>query len=474
MFEMQLPGYVARVLERLKAGGAEGWLVGGCVRDALLGREPHDFDIAVSTPPEETARLFADGFRVIPTGLKHGTVTVNADGHDLELTTFRRDGRYADSRRPESVTFVSDIESDLSRRDFTVNAAAWSPDRGLCDPFGASEDVKNRIIRCVGSPEKRFGEDALRILRALRFASALDFAIEPETDLAIRAMYPSLADISRERVRAEFVKLVCGEGAVGILLGYKEVVGHIVPEFRPCMGYEPGNERHKYDVYEHCVRTSAEIKFPADGVDPEAEPELRLAALFHDIAKPECAVVCSDGKVRYPRHETAGARIAGDIMRRLRFDKATSARVCRIIARHDSYPKPNRNSVRRYIAESGERIWWMIEALRRADNSTKAEGAYSDVAGYFETVERLARGIIDAGECISPEMMKIKGEDLLGVGVSGVVLGDIKRRLYGEVIDGRLKNERDALIARAGELSEKYKKKAGNDSGREGAKDETV
>ena len=463
MFEIQIPGYVARVLETLRESGAEGWLVGGCVRDALLGRAPHDFDIAVSTPPEETMRLFEGKFYVIPTGLKHGTVTVNADGHDLELTTFRRDGEYADSRHPESVTFVSDIESDLSRRDFTVNAAAWSPDKGLCDPFGAAKDAQSRLIRCVGRPEDRFAEDALRILRALRFASVLDFGIDPDTDRAIRGMYASLSDISKERIRVELMKLICGKGAVGVLLGYKEVVGHLIPELRPCMGYDPGNQRHKYDVYEHCVRTAAGIEIPSYGVDKADEANLRLAGLLHDIGKPESAVVCGDGKIRYPRHESAGAAAAGGVMRRLRFDKASAFSVCRIIARHDSYPKPNRNSVRRDIAEAGERLWWQVEALRRADNLAKAEGAYSDDSKYFETVESLARDIIRDRECTCPERLRIGGDELLTLGVSGVVLGDIKRRLYDEAVDGKIPNEPDALLARAKELTEQHKKNAGAD-----------
>lgn len=452
--KIAVPEYVSKALDVLKSSGAEGWLVGGCVRDAILGRTPHDFDIAVSTLPEETVRIF-DGYTVIPTGLKHGTVTVHTGGHDLELTTFRKDGEYLDSRRPESVTFVSDIESDLSRRDFTINAAAWSPDKGLCDPFGAAGDASRKLIRCVGVPEERFGEDALRILRALRFASVLGFDIEENTDRAIQNMYRSLANISKERIREELVKTLCGKGAVEIFLKYKEIIGFLIPELSRCMGYDPGNDRHKYDVYEHCVRTAAGIDVSGRGVVRGHEVSLRLCGLLHDAGKPECAVTGADGRLHFPRHEAIGARIAGSVLRRLKFDNATIYRVTRVIARHDSYPKTNRNSVRRDIAEVGKDLWWDMEALRRADNSAKADGAYAGDKSYFETVENLAQDILDNGECVSPDGLKITGNDLLTLGVSGVVLGDVKRRIYDEVIDGRLKNEYDALYARAGELVKK-------------------
>lgn len=452
--KIELPEYVKRALDLLREGGAEGWLVGGCVRDAMLGRKPDDFDVAVSTPPQETARIFKD-YKVVPTGLKHGTVTVLIDGRPLELTTFRRDGEYADSRHPAEVTFVSDVESDLARRDFTVNAAAWSPDRGLCDPFGAAKDAQNGVIRCVGDPVKRFGEDALRILRALRFASILGFEIEENTENAIRKMHRTLADISRERVRDEFCKLICGKGSVGVLLSYKEVIAGVIPELRPCMGFDPANNRHKYDVYEHCVRTSAgiDVDFAESvGVDRSAEVAMRLAGLFHDCAKPECLTVSDDGRVRYPRHETAGARIAGNVLRRLRFDKDTIHIVCGIIVRHDSYPKPNRNSVRRDIAATGAKLWWMTDVLRRADNSAKADGAYSDDGRYFEAVESHARAVFRDGDCVSPEMMDIDGGDILRLGVSGPVLGDVKRRLFDEIVDGKIENERTRLIERAIQL----------------------
>ena len=464
MFTINPPDYVIKTLEKLKKHGAEGWLVGGCVRDALLGRTPDDFDVAVSVPPEKTMEIFGgdEGYHVIPTGLKHGTVTVHVDGHDLELTTFRRDGEYLDSRHPKEVRFVSDVETDLSRRDFTVNAAAWNPDRGLCDPFGAAGDAARGVIRCVGEPKMRFGEDALRILRALRFASVLDFTIDEATDRAIRAMYRDLGNISAERIRVELLKLICGPGAVGVLLDYKEVAGYVMPELRRCMGYDPGI-RHKYDVYEHCVRTMGAIEkeipapdagYIAGTLNRRELAELRLAALFHDVGKPEYCVTSADGRAHFPRHESDGARITGAAMRRLRFDRAATARVCRIIVRHDSYPKANRPAVRRDIYEAGGDLWWQIEALRRADNSAKAELAYEGDSDYFRAVEEIARAVFEDGDCVSPETLAVDGVDLKALGVSGVVLGDVKRRLFDEVLGGRIENDPSVLLARAKEILE--------------------
>lgn len=436
-----LPAYVTRVMDVIRENGGRSWLVGGCVRDVMLGAVPHDYDIASDLTPDRVRNAF-DGYTVIETGIKHGTVTVHIEGRDVEVTTLRRDGRYSDGRHPESVSFVDDIKEDLARRDFTVNAAAWSPEDGLCDPFGARADAESGVIRCVGDPRERFDEDALRILRALRFASTLGFVIEEGTDAAVRERYPLLRGVSRERIRDELLRLICGKNAVEVLLGYKEIIGFIMPEVRASIGYDPANSRHRYDVYEHCVRC-------AGGVPPK--PALRLAALFHDMGKPSVAV-SSGGRLHFPRHEAAGVRIAGEVMRSLRIDRRTANDVCRLILRHDSYPKTVRASVRRDIAEATPRLWYDLEAMRRADNAAKAEGAYADDEKYFSDVEELAAAILADGDCIDPSMLAVGGADLMKLGVSGVVIGDVRRRLYDEVVDGKIENDADALISRAREL----------------------
>ena len=451
LFKKGLPAYITRALQIIKEAGGRAWLVGGCVRDAMLGAEPYDFDVATDLTPDAVVAAFGES-RTVKTGIRHGTVTAVLGDGAVEITTLRRDAGYSDSRHPDGVSFVCDIEVDLARRDFTVNAAAWSPDGGLTDPFGAQSDLRAGIIRCVGDPRERFGEDALRILRALRFASVLGFEIEKETSDALLGSYRALENISKERVRAELVKLICGKNAAKVLLDYREVVGFIIPELVPCMGYDASTVRHKYDVYEHCVRTAAGIDVSVARLDPGdagGEAVLRLAGLFHDVGKPYCPVALPGNGVGFPRHETVGAGIACEIMRRLRFDRDSVRRVGRIIVRHDRYPKPDRDRVRRDIVDAGKDLWWQIEALHRADNAAKAEHAYSDDETYFRAVESIASSIYEDGDCLDPSELQIGGTDLLGLGASGVALGDVRRRLFDEVVDGKLQNDRDALILRA-------------------------
>ena len=443
-----LPPYAADALERLRVSGFDAWLVGGCVRDALMGTPPRDYDIATNALPLQTARVFAD-CRVITTGARHGTVTVLAGDGELEITTFRSDGEYADSRHPDRVEFVSDIKEDLSRRDFTVNAAACSATKGLFDPFDARGDIARRIIRCVGDPEKRFTEDALRIMRALRFASTLGFGIEPETARAIHTHVTLLDRVSRERLRDELMLLICGKDAVDVMLEYPDVVCRVIPEFRRCVGFDQRNPHHKYNVYEHCVR--------AMGAADPGDPALRICALLHDAGKPECFVRGGDGYGHFPGHEAASERIAGIAMRRLKFDRATVADVCRVISRHDSYPKPNRNAVRRDIAAVGARLWPRLSALRQADTQAKSDCFYDDES-YFATVEAIAADIIEKGECTSPEMMDIRGGDLLALGLYGKALGEMKARLFREVLDGKVENNKADLVALAASMMPKKRR----------------
>ena len=251
--EIYIPEYITKVLRLLKDGGHEGFLVGGCVRDSLMGKEPHDYDITTSATPDEMKRCFA-GEKVIETGVRHGTLTVVSDSNNVEVTTFRVDGEYEDNRHPTQVSFTHRLQDDLSRRDFTVNAMAYSPERGVVDIFDGQKDIERRLIRCVGDPDKRFNEDALRILRALRFSSALDFDIDKNTDESIRKNKGLLKNISSERMYSELVKIILGNGAERVLLSYPEVIAEILPELSDCMGFEQNNPYHCYDVYTHTVK----------------------------------------------------------------------------------------------------------------------------------------------------------------------------------------------------------------------------
>ena len=303
-------GKAGYILETLEKAGFRAYLVGGCVRDMIMGREPGDFDIAASSRPEETAAVFASD-RVIPTGIKHGTVTVIHQGESFEITTFRRDGSYGDLRRPDSVEFTDDIEEDLGRRDFTVNAIAMDAAGNICDPYGGRADIGRRLIRCVGDPIARFSEDALRILRAVRFSSVLNFDIDDETSSAALALCGKISAISAERKRTELVKLISGENCTQVMLKYREIIAAVVPELRDCFDFCQRSRYHKYDVYEHIVRSVEAV----DAADPDSGL-LKTAMLLHDIAKPQMFCLDENGAGHFKGHPEVGAAMAADILNR--------------------------------------------------------------------------------------------------------------------------------------------------------------
>ena len=295
-----LPADVAALLAMLRDAGFPAYTVGGCVRDALLGITPHDWDICTSALPEQMQQVFKD-LHTVETGLKHGTLTVVVNHVPYEITTFRVDGEYTDHRHPDSVSFVDNIAEDLSRRDFTVNAMAWSPDSGLVDLFDGREDLAAGVIRCVGDPALRFDEDALRVLRALRFASVYDFSIDPATDAAARKLAPSLHGVAGERIREELMKLLCGKGVGRILRAYPDVLSEIIPEIRPMVGYNQQNHHHSYDLWEHTVRAVENVP---------AEADFRLAMLLHDTGKPRVRTTDEHGEGHYRGHQAVSAEIA--------------------------------------------------------------------------------------------------------------------------------------------------------------------
>ena len=307
---MQLPDYVNTALNRLERAGFEAYAVGGCVRDRLMGRVPTDYDVATAALPEETAAVFA-GERVIETGLRHGTVTVLLDGCPLEITTFRVDGAYSDARHPDAVTFTRSLRADLARRDFTVNAMAYSTRTGLVDPFGGEADLRAKRICCVGDPAARFREDALRILRCIRFSSVLGFAIDPATAAAARENRALLRTISAERVAEELKKLVCGADVRRVVLEETDILGAVLPEIRPMRGFDQRNKHHVYDVLEHCAAA-------CEAVPPE--PVLRLAALLHDVGKPDCFFTDADVVVKFYGNADRVSEITYGIVRSLLLD----------------------------------------------------------------------------------------------------------------------------------------------------------
>lgn len=438
--KIKTPEKIKKIINNLEKNNYSVFLAGGAVRDYLRGNIPSDFDIATNALPEEIKECFSD-YEVIETGIAHGTVTVISDGEPTEITTFRIDGEYSDNRRPDEVRFTSSIEDDLSRRDFTINAMAYSEKHGLIDPFGGEKDLADGVIRCVGNPDKRFREDALRILRALRFSSVLDFSIDDATVRAIHENKDLLSNISAERIFTELEKLLCGEGCTRILRDYSDVIGVIIPEILPCVGFDQHNPYHRYDVWEHtCVATGNSRK----------DRIVRLALLFHDIEKPSCLVIDEKGTGHFHGHSIKSAETAENILRRLRCDTKTIGTVTMLISRHYDKPwivsgKTDRKEIRRAMSETGYENFMRLVDIQYADDTAKSERAEKRLA-LHEKVSEIAEEIEKSGECYSLPQLKINGNDVSAAGFSGKAIGEKLREILLLVIEEKIPNEREKLL----------------------------
>lgn len=434
---MRIPETVAAVMRRMHEAGYACHAVGGCVRDSLMGKEPHDWDLTTNALPEQVAALFADE-RVIPTGMAHGTVTVLTNGMPLEITTYRIDGAYTDHRRPDSVSFVTDITEDLRRRDFTVNAMAYAPESGLCDPFGGAEDLKNGVLRCVGRAEERFDEDALRILRALRFASTYGFTIEEATAAALFAKAPLLKTVAAERVRAELDRLLVGEHVGAVLERFAAVLFPVLPELEAEAGVLQYNPYHDRDVLGHTIASVA---------SSAAVLPVRLALLLHDCGKPGHFAPIREGFGHFPDHPAVGAAMAKTALRRLRYDRKTEETVCRLIQYHDS-PIPETDAgVRRWLSRMGEQeLRWLLDVK---EGDCRGHAANLPPARQEEICrlrERIAR-VVAQGQCTSLADLAIDGETLIRNGIpAGPSVGRCLHFALERVLDGDLPNEREALL----------------------------
>ena len=434
-----MPKTVQTAIERLEQTGFEAYAVGGCVRDTMLGREPNDWDITTSARPNDTAAVFSD-CRTVETGVRHGTLTVILDGMPLEITTYRSDGEYADNRHPIEVTFSERVEDDLSRRDFTVNAMAYHPTRGLVDLYGGRKDLDRRVIACVGEPSVRFHEDGLRILRAIRFAAVLDFAIDPLTARAVHDCKGLLQNIAPERIREEFGKLICGKGAVRILREYSDVISEFVPELGWCVGFEQNTRYHCFDVYEHSLQ--------ALNYCQSNDLITRLAILFHDIAKPLCYTEDEQGG-HFQGHGKIGAELTRAIAHRLRFDNVSTESLQRLVEYHDRPIPPTTVSVKRLMLRMPDEDILRLMEIQRCDRMAHAP-AYCEPSPSLQEIPRIMRAIREADECLSLKKLAVKGDDLMAIGIpAGKRMGEILNLLLDAVIDEKLPNERETLLQEA-------------------------
>ena len=434
--QIQLPDKVQRIIETLTAAGFEAYAVGGCVRDSVLGRPPSDWDITTSATPYETKELFP---RTFDTGIKHGTVTVLFDKEGFEVTTYRIDGDYEDNRHPKEVTFTSSLEEDLKRRDFTINAMAYNSKSGLIDIFGGMEDIKKGIIRCVGNAEERFTEDALRMLRAVRFSAQLGYRIEEATASAIRRLAPNLRHISAERIQAELVKLVTSAHPDYLRTAYETgITKQVLPEFDLCMETKQNNPHHCYSVGEHILHSMQEI---------EADKVLRLGMLFHDIAKPQTLTVDEEGITHNKKHPQVGAKMTGEILRRLKFDNDTTDKVTKIVRYHDEEVGLSPAGVRRAVNRMGEDIFPMLFAVRRADISAQSDYLREEKLQKLTYMQELYDGILRRQECLSLKDLAVTGRDLIALGIpAGPQIGELLQELLILVLEEPERNNREELL----------------------------
>lgn len=445
---MDMPKNVDTAINLLQSAGFEAYAVGGCVRDSLLGKTPNDWDITTSAKPENMKSVFAD-FHCIDTGIKHGTVTVVIDGEPLEITTFRLDGEYEDNRHPKSVTFTSNLGADLGRRDFTVNAMAYSKMTGTIDLFGGQNDLKNKIIRCVGDPDRRFNEDALRILRALRFASALDFEIEEKTAQSLLKNRALLGNISEERIAKELLKLVCGKGAKRILTDFAPVLFEILPELQPMYKNSHDNPHHCYDIYEHTL-------IAVESIDPE--PTLRFAMLLHDCGKPAVKKFDENGVAHFYGHQRISAEISAQILARLKVSNKFRDEILFLVSNHDRWELyENTEKMPRYLSKFGlDGVLNLLKVMRADVLAQSPEYRYR--LDQIADAEKTAKNLAAQKPCLSLSELQINGRTLMDIGIpQGRKLGAVLAQLLDEVIDGVTKNTQEALTTRAREIYSEMK-----------------
>lgn len=437
---IQMPEKVKYIIETIQAAGFEAYAVGGCVRDSILGRVPDDWDITTSAKPEQVKELFR---RTVDTGLQHGTVTVMIDKEGFEVTTYRIDGKYEDGRHPTEVTFTVSLEEDLKRRDFTINAMAYNEQTGIVDIFGGMEDIEKKMIRCVGNPEARFGEDALRIMRAVRFSAQLGYEIEEMTKEAIVKLAPTLKQISAERIQVELTKLLVSPNPEYIRIAYEMGITKVIlPEFDKAMECEQNTKHHCYTVGEHTIQALKQV--PADKI-------YRLGMLLHDIGKPETKTTDKADVDHFYGHPIKGEEMAKSILRRLKFDNDTIYKVSKIVRYHDhgNNVTPNHKNIRKAIYKMGEDVFLYMYEVGRADILAQSEYKRQEKLANLQLWKERYAEIKEAADCLSLKDLAVTGRDLIDAGVEpGPKLGEILTAMLEEVLEDPSKNTKEYLLSR--------------------------
>ena len=433
---IELPKHVKIIIEKLQNYGYEAFAVGGCVRDTLLGRKPQDWDITTSARPEQVKELF---HRTIDTGIQHGTVTVMMEHTGYEVTTYRIDGEYEDARHPKEVTFTSNLIEDLKRRDFTINAMAYNDAQGLVDAFDGIGDLEAGVIRCVGNPLDRFGEDALRMLRAVRFAAQLGFTIEEDTQKAIKELASTIGKVSAERIQVELVKLLLSAHPEEMRTVYELGLSRIfLPEFDVMMETPQRNKHHCYSVGEHTIQTLQHVR---------ADRVLRLSMLLHDVAKPKCRTMDEQGQEHYYHHPREGAEMAKEILKRLKFDNDTINACYKFILYHAARPPITERNVRRAVSRIGVEAFPDLFEVKRADILGQSSYHQEEKLKYTDEYQRTYEAICEKAQCVQKKDLAINGRDLIARGMKpGKELGNVLEQLFQQVLDQPELNQKEKLI----------------------------
>lgn len=434
---MRLPEYVRTCMEALEQAGFQVYAVGGCVRDSLLGLTPQDFDLCTDATPAQMLRVFED-FSLVRSGEKHGTIGVILDHQVVEITTFRTEGGYEDSRHPDWVRFVPNLEEDLARRDFTVNAMAYSPKTGFTDPFGGRKDLENRVLRAVGCPEQRFAEDALRILRGARFAARFHLTPDKATEQAMLRLAPSMEQLARERVFEELCKLLLWASAED-LCRFAPIITAVIPELQSQVGFDQRNPHHAYDLFTHTAHVTA---------NTPAELSLRWAGLLHDVGKVPSFFTDEDGRGHFYGHAKPGAAMADEILRRLKAPTALREEVVLLVQLHMTLIVPEKKVVRRWLNKLGPEMLHKLLTFQYADMTGKGitEG---DELEQFPRLRAIMKEILEENACFSLKDLAVNGHDLINLGFAGKQIGQCLQYLLEQVMEETLPNEQDALLEAA-------------------------